>query len=300
MSVTIAQPRVAIAAASWHCAVARESLQPTAPPPNAIVEQPRPFGYVVGDLRDATRAAAVEGRAFEPAALPARRAHRRMARAARAAESNRLRDGRRWLVVDYQVINAPQALTTGDVAGVGAASASPGRDAEDRRVADQRRSADSAAAVRAGGLGELRPDRATRRSSRPQPMRRQIVIWSIALRRSRWRSGSAGAWRNWRAVSTPAFRARAARDSRASTRRAASLARAASRLRRTAGRVMQTRTLPTLFRRRPHLAPLRAEIERFFAQSGERFFGARAAGAVRCRCARCAPSCAEIEKRHER
>jgi mxaA protein len=41
----------------------------------------------------------------------------------------------------------------------------------------------------------------------------------------------------------------------------------------TAGRVVQLDSLPTLFQRAPHLQPLHAEIERFFMESNERFFG---------------------------
>ena len=36
---------------------------------------------------------------------------------------------------------------------------------------------------------------------------------------------------------------------------------------------MQAATLPDLFSRAPHLLPLREDIERFFRQSSERFFG---------------------------
>ena len=41
-----------------------------APAPNAIVEQPRPFGYVVGDVLTQRILLQVEGHGFEPAALP--------------------------------------------------------------------------------------------------------------------------------------------------------------------------------------------------------------------------------------
>ncbi len=52
------------------------------PAPNAIVQQPRPFGYVVGDMLTQSVLLQVEGRGFEPAALPARRACRGVAGAA--------------------------------------------------------------------------------------------------------------------------------------------------------------------------------------------------------------------------
>jgi mxaA protein len=67
---------------------------------------------------------------------------------------------------------------------------------------------------------------------------------------------------------------------------------------RTAGRVTQTETLPTLFQRAPQLQPLRREIERFFAQSSERFFGAGLSNeplSVRALCG----ELRRIEKQHE-
>ena len=41
-----------------------------APPPGAVVEQPRAFGYVVGDVMAQRVLLQLNGRAFEPAALP--------------------------------------------------------------------------------------------------------------------------------------------------------------------------------------------------------------------------------------
>jgi len=44
----------------------------------------------------------------------------------------------------------------------------------------------------------------------------------------------------------------------------------------TAGQVTRIGTLPVLFEVHPELAPQRASIERFYAQSAQRFFGAQA------------------------
>jgi hypothetical protein len=80
-------------------------------PTLAVVAQPRPFGYVVGDLLT-QRVLLESGRtSVEPAELPVpgrvgvwfdRRASRIEKRA----------DGHRWLAVEYQVVNAPPALAT--------------------------------------------------------------------------------------------------------------------------------------------------------------------------------------------
>jgi mxaA protein len=62
---------------------------------------------------------------------------------------------------------------------------------------------------------------------------------------------------------------------------------------------VQTDTLPALFERAPHLQALRADIERFFAESSELFFGSglrasRLSVRTLCRELR------RIEQRHER
>jgi mxaA protein len=67
---------------------------------------------------------------------------------------------------------------------------------------------------------------------------------------------------------------------------------------RTAGRAIQSATLPVLFERAPQLAPARAQIENFFAQSNSLFFGSAATNGVPIRAL-----CAElrrIERHHER
>ena len=76
---------------------------------SATVEQPRPFGYVVGDLL--TQRVLLPTRDFDPATLPPiQRVNIWFER--RAPRIEVASDQRRWLVVDYQVINAPQTLTS--------------------------------------------------------------------------------------------------------------------------------------------------------------------------------------------
>jgi mxaA protein len=69
---------------------------------------------------------------------------------------------------------------------------------------------------------------------------------------------------------------------------------------RTAGRVIQRATLPTLFEHAPQLAPARAQIEEFFTQSNLLFFGSpsitEANSLPRALCA----ELRRIERRHER
>jgi mxaA protein len=68
---------------------------------------------------------------------------------------------------------------------------------------------------------------------------------------------------------------------------------------RTAGRVIQSATLPVLFERAPQLAPARAQIETFFAQSNLLFFGSVTTSDTSLPRALCA-DLLRIERRHER
>ena len=87
-----------------------DAISPTVPATvEATVEQPRPYGHVVGDILTQRVLLLRDGQDFEPAALPAPGRvgawlERRAPRVTTAA------DGRRWLSVEYQLINSPQAL----------------------------------------------------------------------------------------------------------------------------------------------------------------------------------------------
>jgi mxaA protein len=241
-----------------------------AAPGDAVVRQPRPFGYTVGDIAVQQVLLARDGGAFEPAALPgpARVSawlERRTARVEAAA------DGARWLVVEYQVVNAPRSLATVPLPGwelPGRAGAAP------LRVAPAALSiAPLTAPVRAGEALPLRPDR-------PAPlvdtaaMQRALALWLAALATclAGW-IGYAG-WSAWRARTTLPF-ACALRALRAQppASPAAFLA-LHHAFDRTAGRVVHAATLDALFARAPHLQPLRPQVERFYAQSAALFFGA--------------------------
>jgi mxaA protein len=68
---------------------------------------------------------------------------------------------------------------------------------------------------------------------------------------------------------------------------------------RTAGRVVQSATLPVLFDRAPQLSACRAQIEKFFLQSSARFFAKNAAVELISPRELCA-ELRRIERRHER
>ncbi|HYL17354.1 MAG TPA: calcium incorporation protein MxaA [Burkholderiales bacterium] len=268
-----------------------------APVPNATVEQPRPFGYVIGDLATQRILLQIDGRPFEPDVLPpAARLGVWLERRAPHIES--ADDRRRWLVVEYQIINAPRALTT---ISLPAWELKAKSGTTTLRIGSWPISVSPLtpqAVFAKGGLAELRPDRPAQ-SIATTPIREQIAVWSIAcgVTLAAWLGWVV--WRNWREASTRPF-ARALREIRRLEDTAPEAWYALHRaFDRTAGRVMQTATLATLFQRAPQLAPMRAKIELFFSQSAERFFGAGLTAeplSVRRLCV----ELRRIEKRHER
>ena len=252
----------------------------------AVVEQPRPFGYVLGDLLTQRVLLEAGGREVEPAEIPAAgRVGIWFER--RSARVERRPDGRRWLSVEYQVINAPQALRSIRLPAWDLKTAPP---ATTLRVAEwpitvgplTRASTDSAnngtdsvSASESGAAGtfiQLRPDRAAPIVPTAH-LRRSVTLWSgaLALTLAVWL-----AWLLWRnhieAASLPFARAhgeiRHTEDN--SPKAWQSLHHAFDQ---TAGRVVQLQSLPTLFASAPHLAPLRPRIETFYSQSSDRFFG---------------------------
>lgn len=251
----------------------------------AIVEQPRPFGYVVGDLLTQRVLLQADGRSAEVAQLPTPGRvgiwfERRSARVERRA------DGRQWLSVEYQIINAPPSLRTIRLPAWDLKTKSP---APTLRVAEwplsvgplTRAGADGVPAetpssggepVAAAGPVRLRPDRAAPLVPTAS-IRNGLTLWSsgLAVTLAAWL-----AWLLWRnhAESARLPFARALREIRHADDRAPEAWQALHRaFDQTAGRVVQPQSLSALFAHAPYLAPLRDSIEAFFAQSSERFFG---------------------------
>lgn len=233
---------------------------------DAVVTQPRPFGYTVGDLVT-QRVLLPEG--FAPGALPeAGRASAWLERRPARFESGP--DGRRWLAVDYQLVNAPRALATVHLPAwelAGPAGTAP------LRIAPASISVGPLTAPAAAGQAlPLRPDR-------PPPavdtgaIRRTLWLWGSALAAALVAWLAYAAWNAWRdRTALPFGRAlrelRGAVDGPVAAHVALHLA-----FDRTAGQVVHPGTLSTLFQRAPHLQALRPDIEQFYAQSAALFFG---------------------------
>jgi len=288
--------------ASAPRAASEEPAEVGSPP--AGVQQPRPFGYALGDTLTQRILLGPAGREFQPAALPpTERAGLWFAR--RSSKIERAEDGRRWLVIDYQLVNAPQTLMTVNLPTVtlksktGSVLVVPEWPISVAPLTPR-------AAFAKGGLQDLRPDHAA-------PMlptlnlRRQLEFWSsaFALTVVIW----LGWWlvRSLRAAANQPF-ASALREIRRTGDDSATAWLALHRaFDRTAGRVLQTTTLSALFKRAPHFETQRGAIEQFYARSNLRFFGvAPASGAVATSSATTASlrtlatTLRRIEKQHER
>jgi mxaA protein len=273
-----------------------------APPPQpegtpARVEQPRAFGHMLGDLLTQRVLLELDGKPVELTKAPAPGRvgvwlERRPTRIDSDAE------GRRWLVIEHQLINAPQALvavtlpaldlqTSGGLLGVAAwpVSAAP---LTPRNAFGE------------GALEALQPDRAAPAVDTTS-IRRQIVLWGGLCVATLLAWGGWLGWRSWRAGRSQPF-ARALRELNGLRGRNDDAPEAWQAMHRafdrTAGRSLQPASLPRLFERAPQYAPLRADIERFYAQSAELFFGdGRPADALPLRSF--ARRLRDIERRHE-
>jgi mxaA protein len=254
---------------------------PVAVPPaalvEAVVEQPRPFGYVIGDILEQRVLLEAGGRRLEPRELPhAGRVgiwlERRPPRIVAGA------NGRRWLAVDYQLINAPQGLTTVNLPAWQMLSIAGGQAGPALAVPSWPISVGpltGRTVIAQGGLQELRADR-------PAP----TIPTAPLVDRLRSASGAllatVLAWIGWvvvrnrRAASARPF-ARASRELRALDDAAPEAWRALHRaFDATAGQVIQQTNVTSLFQRAPQLEPLRPRIEEFFRYSTEWFFAGTA------------------------
>jgi mxaA protein len=251
--------------------VAAES-PPTPAAPAATVEQPRSFGHVLGDVLTQRVLLSHAGRPVDAGALPAAdRVGLYLERRTPRVEEDAL--GRRWLAIDYQVVNAPRALTAAALPALSITTSAGPLQVVAWPVSIGPLT--PPATFDQGALQPLRPDRPVL----PVPtegLERQLKLsltalavvllgwaawWAARNAREARRLPFARAWQQLRQAdpaSTEAWRA---------------LHRA---LDATAGRVVHGRTLPRLLADAPHLQPLAPQLEAFFRHSEQRFFASEA------------------------
>lgn len=253
----------------------------------AVVEQPRSAGYFLGDMVTQRVLLESAGSVVSPVSLPP------TGRVSAWFERRRVTietdpSSRRWLVVQYQVLNAPPKLTMVTlpawllaIKSPGSSSATQGPQSTALKIPAT--SINIAPLSPPGsptqvGIGDLRPDRLPPPIP-TAPIRHAITFSSVALALTLVAWLGWILWRNRRAVATQPF-ARALREMRALGDHEPKAWQVLHRaFDGAAGHVIQSSTLPELFERAPQLAPARMRIERFFAQSSQMFFATRPQGA---------------------
>jgi mxaA protein len=238
----------------------------------AIVQQPRAFGYVLGDVltqRVLLQAGGHDMGAVTPPSVG--RSGVWLERRPVSFETDA--DGRRWMVIGYQVVNAPQTLTTIALPALTLTSASGAQ----LQVAEWPASVGPLtppATFAAGDLQPLRPDRQAPLLA-TAGLRRQIA-WALGLLLATLLAWAAWWWRNQRESARLPFARAWRRMQRLQGAQAASSKDAwfcmHEALNETAGQVVHGGSLCALLTRAPYLQPLRAQLEHFYQVSAERFF----------------------------
>ncbi|WP_425606015.1 calcium incorporation protein MxaA [Paraburkholderia sejongensis] len=263
----------AVGAFVFACVFAFAPCAVAAAPLPATVQEPRAFGYTVGDVLIQRVLLQANGQNIDAVAPPSvGRTGLWLERRPVALETDA--GGRTWMVIAYQVVNAPQTLTQIALPALTLTSASGAQ----LQVAEWPASIGPLtppSAFASGDLLPLRPDRA----APPLPTagwRRQIA-WSLGLllvsllawagwwgwrnRREAARLPFARAWQQMQRVPDP--QAAASSDAWLCVHRA---------LNEAAGQVVHAGSLAALLTRAPYLQPLRAQLEHFYRVSSERFF----------------------------
>lgn len=264
-------PRHVLIASLIAATHASGSAAATAVP--ATVEQPRAFGYVLGDVltqRVLLQASGSDVGSVTPPSVG--RTGPWLERRPSSLETDA--DGRRWMVIGYQVVNAPQTLTKIALPALTLTSAS-GTQLE---VAEWPASVGPLTppnVFAAGDLQPMRPDREAPLLDTAGP-RRQIE-WALGLLVATLLAWAAWwGWRNQRESARLPF-ARAWRQMQRLQGAPAASSQDAwfcmhQALNETAGEVVHASSLSGLFTRAPYLQPLRAQLEHFYQVSAERFF----------------------------
>jgi len=279
-----------------------EGYVPPPPPPAVVVpvrspvEQPRPYGYLVGDTLVQRVRLSVDGRPVELVELPRRDRHGVWI-VRRGSSLETRADGTRWLAMEYQIVNASKDVDVISLPKLSLRTTTPEVFIE---VPDWPITvgAITASLVRnQGGLMQLQADRPVPTVALA-PIRHRLMQVLTALGATLllwfgwWR------WREWQASRRLPF-GRAQAELRGLDAESDAAWRCLHQaFDAAAGRVIQPASLGALFAARPELEAERAAIERFYAASAARFFGGQPQGDSRLAalCARLR----KLERGHER
>lgn len=261
----VAGPASAAAALAPGASAAAASA--SAPGPRLVTQviQPRAFGHVLGDVLVQRVLLEHAGRRLVPTALPpADRVGRWFER--RAPRTERDAQGRDWLVIEHQLINAPRLITTTALPALSVKTGS----GEVVAVPAWPLSIGPLTLAESPGLQGDRP--VLPHDTRAVEFRLWAALGSLAAVLLAW----AGwwAWRHWREAQRLPFAQAARQVRRLDAADPAAWQALHAAINRSAGRVVHAASLPEWLAEAPHLQPLRGDLEAFFAASNARFFGA--------------------------
>jgi mxaA protein len=242
--------------------------------PAATVAQPQAFGHVIGDvLTQRVLLQSAGGQDLGAVAMPsAGRVGVWFERRNPRLEADG--EGRPWLAFDYQIMNAPQMLTTIDLPTL-TLTAQSGVTLQVPEWPVSVAPLTPKTAFGTGALQSLLPDRLAAPIA-TVPIERQLgwALGLLALSLLAWLAW--WQWRNRREAARLPFARAWNQMQRLGTEDVDRDARAWTCLHRalneTAGHVVQAGSLPGLVSRAPHLQALQPRLETFYRHSGERFF----------------------------
>jgi mxaA protein len=259
-------------------APAAATAAPSGAAVTATVEQPRSFGHVLGDVLTQRVLLEDKGRPLQPSALPAaERVDLWLERGKPRIQTDA--QGRRWLLIDYQIINAPDALSAIALPALNIATAA-GPTLTLNKWPVSVAPLTPPETFGQGDLQALRPDRLVAALD-TGVIRRQIrlsltallgvlllwLVWWV------WRNAAearrlpfARAWRQLGRIDDPA------------SPQAWRIVHHA--LNSSAGHVVHGTGLARLLEQAPYLRPFQARLEDFYRESSQRFFAGDATAAA--------------------
>lgn len=239
------------------------------------VIQPRSFGYLIGDMLEQRVRLDGEPQTFVPAELPPN-GRVGLALMRRSVTEEQGAEGSKWLVLRYQIVNAPQELATWQIPPVRLSSANGNATLDIPAWSFSVSPFTSPEQLKTRGAAALRGDELPAQKD-TAPLDRRIMIASGLLVAAllTW-----AGWAGWRILNQGRQLpfARAWRDvRRLPDGEPSGWRRLQHALNDTAGQVVRLNTLDRLIDRAPYLAAERTALEQFCREANALFFSRGAA-----------------------